>query len=169
MSCSESQPACQVFIALGSNLDNPVFQVRRAFDELTQLPSSRLLRRSSLYHSAPVGRLDQPDFINAVAQIETVLGPHDLLQALLEIERCHGRVRTYADAPRTLDLDMLLYDDLQCNEYGLVLPHPRMHQRGFVLQPLLEIAPDCHIPGRGAVATLLAACAGQRIEREKNK
>ncbi|MGH8684751.1 MAG: 2-amino-4-hydroxy-6-hydroxymethyldihydropteridine diphosphokinase [Nitrosospira sp.] len=169
MSCTESQPACQAFIALGSNLDDPAFQVLRAFDELTRLPSSRLLMHSSLYRSAPVERLDQPDFINAVAQIETALGPHDLLKALLEIERCHGRMRTYPNAPRTLDLDMLLYDDLQCDERCLILPHPRMHQRAFVLQPLLEIAPDCRIPGRGAVSELLAACAGQRIEREQNK
>ena len=138
----------------------------RAFDELAQLPSSRLLTHSSLYRSAPVGRLDQPDFINAVAQVETALPPHDLLEALLEIEHRHGRMRTYPNAPRTLDLDMLTYDDLQCDECSLVLPHPRMHLRAFVLQPLLEIAPDCRIPGRGAVAELLAACERQRIERE---
>lgn len=165
MSC-ESQPICQAFIALGSNLDDPAFQVRLAFDELGRLPSSRLLKHSSLYRSAPIGGLDQPDFINAVAQIETALAPHDLLKALLGIERCHGRVRAYPNAPRTLDLDMLIYDDLQCDERCLVLPHPRMHQRAFVLQPLLEIAPDCHIPGRGSAAELLAACAEQRIERE---
>ncbi|SCY61087.1 2-amino-4-hydroxy-6-hydroxymethyldihydropteridinediphosphokinase [Nitrosospira sp. Nl5] len=168
MSC-ESQLICQAFIALGSNLDDPALQVRLAFDELARLPSSRLLRHSSLYRSAPIGGLDQPDFINAVAQIETGLAPHDLLKALLGIERCHGRVRAYPNAPRTLDLDMLIYDDLQCDERCLVLPHPRMHQRAFVLQPLLEIAPDCHIPGRGAAAELLAVCAGQRIEREQNK
>ncbi|MDN5835894.1 MAG: 2-amino-4-hydroxy-6-hydroxymethyldihydropteridine diphosphokinase [Nitrosospira sp.] len=156
----------RAFIALGSNLDDPAFQVLRAFDELARLPSSRLLTHSSLYRSAPVGRLDQPDFINAVAQVETALAPHDLLTVLLEIEHRHGRMRAYPNAPRTLDLDMLIYDDLQCDERCLVLPHPRMHQRAFVLQPLLEIAPDCHIPGRGAVAELLAACAEQRIERE---
>ncbi|MDQ3186542.1 MAG: 2-amino-4-hydroxy-6-hydroxymethyldihydropteridine diphosphokinase [Pseudomonadota bacterium] len=169
MSCSKSRFVCQAFIALGSNLDDPVFQVRRAFGELARLPSSRLLMCSSLYRSAPVGRLDQPDFINAVARIETALNPHDLLEALLEIEHRYGRIRAYSNAPRTLDLDMLIYDDLQCNEPCLVLPHPRMHQRAFVLQSLLEIAPDCHIPGRGAVAELLTACAGQRIEREQNK
>ncbi len=168
MSCS-GQRVSQAFIALGSNLDAPAFRVLRAFDELARLPSSRLLTHSSLYRSAPIGRLDQPDFINAVAQVETALAPHDLLEALLEIEHRHGRARTYLNAPRTLDLDMLTYDDLQCDECRLILPHPRMHQRVFVLQPLLEIAPDCRIPGRGSVAELLAACEGQRIERDQNK
>ena len=157
------------FVALGSNLDDPALHIRRAFDELARLPSSRLLTHSSLYRSGPVGLLNQPDFINAVAQIETALGPHDLLNALLEIEHGHGRVRESPNAPRTLDLDILMYGDLQCDERCLILPHPRMHQRAFVLQPLLEIAPDCRIQGRGTVAELLASCAGQRIEREQNK
>ncbi|MEP6605174.1 MAG: 2-amino-4-hydroxy-6-hydroxymethyldihydropteridine diphosphokinase [Nitrosospira sp.] len=169
MSCVESYLVNQVFIALGSNLDGPELQVRRAFDELARLPSSRLLAHSSLYRSGPIGLLDQPDFINAVAHIETALGPHDLLQALLEIEFGHGRVRESPNAPRTLDLDMLMYDDLQCDERCLILPHPRMHQRAFVLQPLLEIAPNCRIPGRGTVAELLPLCVEQRIEREQNK
>ncbi len=169
MSCFESHPVYQTFIALGSNLDDPEFQVRRAFEELARLPSSRLLAHSSLYRSGPIGLLDQPDFINAVAHIETALGPHDLLDALLKIEHRHGRVRESSNAPRTLDLDMLMYDDLQCDERCLILPHPRMHQRAFVLQPLLEIAPDCRIPGRGTVAELLPLCAGQRIKREQNK
>jgi 2-amino-4-hydroxy-6-hydroxymethyldihydropteridine diphosphokinase len=157
------------FIALGSNLDDPALHVDQAFGELARLSSSRLLTRSSLYRSGPVGLLDQPDFINAVAQIETALDPHGLLDALLEIEHAHGRVREFINAPRTLDLDILMYGDLQCNERRLILPHPRMHQRAFVLQPLLEIVPDCHIPGQGTVAELLASCAGQRIEREHNK
>lgn len=157
------------FIALGSNLDDPALHIRRAFDELARLPSSRLLTHSSLYRSGPVGLLNQPDFINAVAQIETALGPHDLLNALLEIEHGHGRVRESLNAPRTLDLDILMYGDLQCEDRCLILPHPRMHQRAFVLQPLLEIAPDCRIQGHGTVAELLASCAGQRIEREQNK
>ena len=169
MSFAVSQPIHRAFVALGSNLDDPASHVRQAFDELARLPSCRLLTHSALYRSAPVGRLDQPDFINAVAQIETDLAPHDLLKALLEIEHSHGRVREYPNAPRTLDLDMLIYDDLQCDERGLILPHPRMHQRAFVLQPLLEIAPDCRIPGRGAVIELLAACGGQRVEQEYNK
>jgi 2-amino-4-hydroxy-6-hydroxymethyldihydropteridine diphosphokinase len=156
----------RAFIGLGSNLDDPVSQVLGAFDELAGLPSSRLLMHSSLYRTAPMGRLDQPDFINAVAQIETSLSPHKLLEALLKIEHRHGRVREYSDGPRTLDLDLLIYDDLQCKDRCLTLPHPRMHLRAFVLQPLLEIAPDTRVPGHGAAAELLAACAGQRLERE---
>lgn len=158
----------RVYIGIGSNLDDPASQVRRGFEELARLPATRLLEHSSLYHSAPVGRLDQPDFINAVARIQTALPPHELLGLLLEIEQRHGRVREYPDAPRTLDLDLLLYDQLQWNDSRLILPHPRMHLRAFVLQPLLEIAPVCHIPGRGLAADLTKACAGQKIERKSN-
>ncbi|MEE8327855.1 MAG: 2-amino-4-hydroxy-6-hydroxymethyldihydropteridine diphosphokinase [Nitrosomonadaceae bacterium] len=161
-------PISQVLIALGSNLENPVCQVRRAFDELATLPESSLLACSSLYRSAPIGNSDQPDFINAVVQIETTLSPHGLLKALLEIEKNHGRVRRLPNDPRTLDLDILMYDELECNENGLILPHPRMHQRAFVLKPLMEISKDCFIPGRGTVAELLSACTNQRLEREQN-
>ncbi|SOD41044.1 2-amino-4-hydroxy-6-hydroxymethyldihydropteridinediphosphokinase [Nitrosovibrio sp. Nv4] len=166
---SDDQTVSQAYIGLGSNLNDPVSQVRRAFDELAGLPSSRLLAYSSLYRSAPLGRIDQPDFINAVARIETALPPYDLLKALLDIEHGHGRVRDYVNAPRTLDLDILTYGDLRCNGDCLILPHPRMHQRAFVLQPLSEIAPDFRIPGLGAIAELLATCEGQQVEREKNK
>ena len=155
----------KAYIGLGSNMADPVTQVREALDELAHLPSSRLLAVSSLYRSAPVGKLDQPDFINAVALIEIDLTPQDLLKSLLEIEHYHGRVREYRNGPRTLDLDILLYDDLLCIDTHLTLPHPRMHQRAFVLQPLSEIAPDCRLPGRGAIADLLRECSGQRLER----
>ena len=142
MSCPFPSPASRAFIALGSNLDDPASQIRRAFEELAELPSSRVLRCSSLYRSAPVGRLDQPEFINAAVQIETALSPRGLLTALLEIEHRHGRIREYPNSPRTLDLDILMYDGVKCDEPDLILPHPRMHQRAFVLQPLLEIGPD---------------------------
>ncbi len=155
----------QAFIALGSNLENPTSQIRKAFDELDKIPSSKLLVYSSLYRSAPVGRLDQPDFINAVAKIETRLNPHELLSALLEIERRHGRTRNFPNAPRTLDLDILLYDDLEYHQHDLTLPHPRISQRAFVLQPLMEIAPNCRIPGYNTIAELLATCQNQRVER----
>ena len=154
------------FIGLGSNIAEPVAQVRRARDELAALPSSRLLAFSSLYRTAPVGKLDQPDFINAVALIETGLSPHDLLRALLDIEHHHGRVRVSRNGPRTLDLDILMYDELHRSDHHLTLPHPRMHQRAFVLRPLFEIASDCRIPGCGNVAELLSACSGQQLERE---
>ena len=155
----------QAYIALGSNLENPISQVRQAFDELKQLSGIDLVRQSSLYKSAPVGRLDQPDIINAVALIETRLTPHDLLNALLSIEQQHGRLRESLNAPRTLDLDILMYDDLQCHDEKLTLPHPRMSQRAFVLKPLFEIAPDCHIPGLGHIAPLLVACHEQQLEQ----
>ncbi|MBY0473641.1 MAG: 2-amino-4-hydroxy-6-hydroxymethyldihydropteridine diphosphokinase [Nitrosomonas sp.] len=151
------------FIALGSNLEIPVFQVQQAFDELEQLPGTHLIKRSSLYQSAPIGRLDQPDFINAVVQIKTELSPSDLLAALLTIEHKQGRLRESLNAPRTLDLDILLYDTLQYQDGELTIPHPRMTQRAFVLQPLIEIAPDCQIPGYGHIAPLLAACKDQKL------
>lgn len=153
------------FIALGSNLDGPREQVARAIQEIDALPTTRLLKRSSLYRTAPVGFVDQPDFVNAVVMVETGLAPHDLLDALLAIERRHGRVREFPNAPRTLDLDVLLYGDRVVHEHGLTLPHPRMHERAFVLLPLVEIAPEAVIPGKGRVADLVAVCHDQRLER----
>ena len=153
------------YIGLGSNLADPVAQVSNALEMLNGLPQTRVLRRSSLYRSAPVGYLDQPDFINAVAQLETELAPRALLDALLALEQERGRTRDFANAPRTLDLDVLLYDDLRHHEHGLTIPHPQMHLRAFVLQPLLEIAPDCVIPGIGAAAEAALRCTGQELER----
>lgn len=153
------------FIGLGSNLDEPHAQLQRAFAELDGLPDTCLVARSSLYRSAPVGFADQPDFVNAVARVETALGPQALLEALLRIEHRHGRERTFRNAPRTLDLDVLLYGDLQLHEHGLTLPHPHMHLRAFVLQPLLEIAPDCVIPGIGSAAQALRGCHDQTLEK----
>lgn len=155
----------RAYVALGSNLAQPEAQVNQAFDALARLPDSHLVARSSLYRSAPVGYADQPDFINAVARIETRLAPHDLLQSLLGIELECGRVREFRNAPRTLDLDLLLYEDLQFHEPGLTLPHPRMHERAFVLLPLLEIDPECAIPGRGQAHDWLAQCDDQSIIR----
>lgn len=162
-----SDKPSQVFIALGSNLEKPISQIQRAFEELKQLPRTRLISHSSLFQSTPVGRLDQPDFINAVACIETYLTPHDLLKALLAIEYRHGRTRESLNAPRTLDLDILMYDALECQDEMLTIPHPRMSHRAFVLKPLMEIAPDCHIPGYGHIAQLLLACNEQKLEQIK--
>jgi len=153
------------FIGMGSNLADPILQVSRAMESLDALPQTRLVGSSSLYRSAPVGYLDQPDFINAVAQIETELTPRSLLEALLALELECGRTREFKDAPRTLDLDVLLYDDLIHHEQGLTIPHPQMHLRAFVLQPLVEIAPDCVIPGVGRADDALQRCAGQSLER----
>lgn len=156
------------FIGLGSNLEDPGAQLQRAFADLGRLTDTRLVAHSSLYRSAPVGYLDQPDFVNAVAQLETALSPQQLLRELLRIELEHGRERTFRNAPRTLDLDVLLYDDLQLHEHGLTIPHPQMHLRAFVLQPLLEIAPGCVIPGIGSAEQALRVCAGQVLERMQN-
>ncbi len=150
-------------IGLGANLNDPAAQVEYALAELDRLPGTRLLARSSLYASAPVGYVDQPDFINAVAQVETDLAPRALLMALLDIEHRHGRARSFRNAPRTLDLDLLLYGDAHFHEEGLTLPHPRMTERGFVLLPLLEIAPEASIPGHGRAASWLASCADQSV------
>ncbi len=163
-----TQSLSRAYIALGSNLDDPVAHIRQAYLDLNTLPDTTLLKRSSLYKSAPVGRLDQPDFINAVAEIVTTLQPVQLLDELLSIEQRHGRIRdphTALNAPRTLDLDILLYDHLQLKTVNLVLPHPRMMQRAFVLLPLMEIAPDCEIPGRGKISQFVVSCRDQIIEQ----
>ena len=154
-----------IFIGLGSNLAAPTQQVLQAIKALDGLPQTRVLQRSSLYRSAPVGYLDQPDFINAVVQVASDLSPRDLLNALLALELHCGRTREFANAPRTLDLDLLLYNDLQHHEAGLTVPHPEMHLRAFVLQPLLEIAPDCVIPGIGAAADWATRCADQTLDK----
>ena len=152
------------FIGLGSNLEDPRGQLLRAFAEIEVLPDTRLMARSSLYRSAPLGYPDQPEFVNAVAKIATALMPQALLQALLEIEHRHGRERIFRNAPRTLDMDVLLYDDKQLHEHGLTIPHPQMHLRAFVLQPLLEIAPDAGIPGIGRAAMAIEGCKDQVLE-----
>jgi len=153
------------FVGLGSNMDEPHRQLQRAFTELDGLPDTRLLARSSLYRSAPLGFAEQPDFVNAVAKLETALTPQALLQVLLLVEHRHGRERTFRNAPRTLDLDVLLYDDLRLHEHGLTIPHPQMQLRAFVLQPLLEIAPDCAIPGIGSAEQALRECHDQTLEK----
>jgi len=129
-------------IALGSNLDDPEAQVRRAFDEIAALPRTELLARSKLYRTAPVGHADQPDFINACALVETSLAPRELLDGLLAIEQAHHRVRAVPNGPRTLDLDIILYGDRSIREPGLTIPHPRARERQFVLAPLNDVWPE---------------------------
>lgn len=155
----------RAYIALGANLGEPERQVARAMDEIGALAGVRVTARSSLYRTAPVGYRDQPDFINAVIALETDLTPRALLEALLAIERGHGRERQFPNAPRTLDLDILLYDGVRLQEPGLTIPHPRMHERAFVLQPLAEIAPDLVLPAHGPVAGLARRVAGAGIAR----
>jgi 2-amino-4-hydroxy-6-hydroxymethyldihydropteridine diphosphokinase len=144
------------YVALGSNLDDPEAQVERGFAALAALPGTLLRARSRRYRTPPWGVVDQPDFVNAVARLETSLAPHALLDALLAIEARAGRVRGLRYGPRVLDLDLLLYGDCELREAGLTLPHPRLHERAFVLLPLADLAPDLEVPGRGRVADLLA-------------
>ena len=153
------------YVALGANLGDPTAAVLAAFAALANLPESRVARCSSLYRTAPVGNLSQPDFVNAVAVLETTLPPESLLDALLDIEARFGRIRRERNGPRTLDLDLLLYDDIELDLPRLTLPHPRLHLRAFVLLPLAEVAPDLAIPRRGTLAAWLPAVANQGIVR----
>ncbi|MBL8428594.1 MAG: 2-amino-4-hydroxy-6-hydroxymethyldihydropteridine diphosphokinase [Dechloromonas sp.] len=151
------------YVALGANLGDPAATVLAAFAALANLPESRIVHSSSLYRTAPVGITEQPEFVNAVAELETTLAPEVLLDALFDIEERFGRIRTEKNGPRTLDLDLLLFNDQFIELPRLSLPHPRLHLRAFVLQPLAEIAPSLSIPGRGTVAAWLPAVANQGI------
>jgi len=146
----------RAYVALGSNQDDPQQQVRAAFEALGSLPGTRRVRHSALYRTAPWGVTDQPDFINAVAELDTVLEPMALMRALLRIEARAGRTREGRRwGPRTLDLDLLLYGDLQLDVPGLTVPHPRIAERAFVLLPLAELDATAVIPGQGRVDALL--------------
>ena len=147
------------YVGIGSNLDDPRAQVLTAFTELDTLPHTRVVKKSSLYRTAPMGHRDQPDFINAVAQLETGLPAVRLLAELQAVEARHGRQRSFPNAPRTLDLDILLFGTATMRSAALTVPHPRMHERAFVLKPLLEIAPE--LPLRKQ----LVSCKDQKVER----
>lgn len=153
------------YIALGSNLQHPAQQVKRAFEVIAQLPSTTLLSRSSLYKTAPVGYDNQPDFINAVAMVKTALAPETMMQHLLAIEQQFGRERPFPNAPRILDLDLLLYDNITMQSNLLTLPHPRMHSRGFVMLPLAEIAADLILPSGESVVELAKSFQQEDIQR----
>ena len=144
----------RAYVALGSNLEHPAKQIRAAFAALATLRATRLIRASSLYQTTPVGFSDQPDFINAVAELDTELAPLALLRSLLDLEADFGRARSFRNAPRVLDLDLLWYQGVSMTEPQLILPHPRMHQRAFVLIPLSEIAADLELSALGSVAEL---------------
>jgi 2-amino-4-hydroxy-6-hydroxymethyldihydropteridine diphosphokinase len=150
----------QAYIALGSNLADPIAQVRTAIAALENLPQTKVVKVSSLYRTAPIGYQEDevaqvPDFINAVAELKTELSPVELLDALFVIENAAGRERPYRYAPRILDCDLLLYENEILNTEKLTLPHPRMHERGFVLLPLFEIAPQLSIPNHGKISALM--------------
>ena len=155
----------KAYIALGSNLQQPQLQVQQALNELNDLPETRVVMKSSLYRTAPVGYDHQPDFINAVAEVDTLLEPVQLLHQLLALENRHGRERPFPNAPRILDLDLLLYDNITMNTPELTLPHPRMQARGFVLLPLAEIAPDLILANYGKVADLVKTCLELGVEK----
>lgn len=153
----------RAWIGLGGNLDGPAARVRRTLAQLDQLPASRLTRSSALYGSRPVGPADQPDFINAVAELDTELSPLTLLDELQALENQAGRVRTRQWGERTLDLDILLFDDRVVDEARLRIPHPELENRGFVLVPLSEIAPAMSLPDGRRVDALRAACDDQGV------
>ena len=157
------------YIGLGSNLDNPVARVASALESIKQIPESKLLGFSSFYRSRPVGPRDQPDYINAVARVDTQLGAEQLLDCLQAIEKQQGRVRTQHWGPRTLDLDLLLYGNSILQSDALTVPHPEMHRRAFVLYPLYEIAPDIEIPGQGRIEHLLPGIDTGQLEKLDQK
>lgn len=153
------------WVGLGSNIDRPHEHIERAFRELDRLPLTHCRQQSSRYRSRPVGPADQPDFVNAVAQLETRLSPLALLDQLQALEQQHGRVRQRHWGPRTLDLDLLLFDDLSLSTHRLTVPHTQMHQRGFVLVPLTELAPDLRLPDGQRIDELLAILDTSDLQR----
>jgi len=157
------QASVQVFIGIGANLGDASATVAIAIEALAQLPQTSLVAQSSLYDSAPIDSSGD-DYVNAVAQLSTGLDAHALLQHLQAIELAHGRERPYRNAPRTLDLDLLLYGDEVINTADLQVPHPRMTERAFVLLPLLQLSSDISIPGKGFAQDYVAAVAEQRIQ-----
>ena len=154
----------RAFVGVGANLGDACAQVESGIAALRSLQSTQLRARSGLYASAPVDA-PGPDYVNAAVELATALPAADLLRELHAIEARHGRVRTKANAPRTLDLDLLLYGEQRSDEPALRLPHPRLHERAFVLLPLLEIAPQLQVPGLGALSSWLPRVSGQQVTR----
>jgi 2-amino-4-hydroxy-6-hydroxymethyldihydropteridine diphosphokinase len=146
------------YIGLGSNLENPEKHVKSAIEDLNSLPNTNVIAQSSLYSSPPMGPQDQPDYINAVVVIDTELMALDLLDALQTVELNHGRERKRRWGERTLDLDILVYDDDIISCERLTVPHPGIAERSFVLYPLAEVAPELHIPNLGEIDKLVKNC-----------
>lgn len=162
----ESATSSRAYIGIGSNLQDPVSQVRRAAEALGRLPQTRLSALSPLYRNPAVGPGEQPDYVNAVAVVETTLEPHALLDALQSIEIAQGRERgPMRWQARTIDLDVLLYGDRVIDDAHLTVPHPRMGERAFVLKPLHDVAPRLDVPGRGPIDRLLARVSQESLER----
>ena len=154
-----------VYVGLGANLGNPVATLRSALRGLDRLPGSRCLAHSRFYRNPPMGPPGQPDYVNAVARLDTRLAPHTLLHWLQTIERRHGRVRGRRWAARTLDLDLLIYGNLRLRTGRLRLPHPGVHRRAFVLYPLRELMPDIVIPGRGSASLWVRKCPSRDLKK----
>jgi len=154
-----------IFIALGSNLGNPKEMVKNGILSIKNIGGVRILSESSLYETPPVGILNQPNFINAVVKIDSNLSPYELLNKLLKIENTAGRIRVNKNGPRTLDLDILLFDNLILNEKKLTIPHPRMHERLFVLLPLKDIDEAIVIPNHGAIIDIINKLVPENIIR----
>ena len=160
-----SRTVSTAYIALGANIDAPLVKLQAAIEALKNTPEICVEASSSLYQTAPIGLSGQPDFVNAVVKISTTLEPEALLSTLLTIEHKFGRVRLERNGPRTLDLDILLYEQMIYHSKTLTLPHPRLHLRAFVLVPLAEIAPNLSLPQRGSIQAWLPAVANQAIIR----
>jgi 2-amino-4-hydroxy-6-hydroxymethyldihydropteridine diphosphokinase len=162
--------AARAYVGLGSNLVHPRRQIAKALARLGRVHGVRVVAVSPSYVTAPIGGDPQPDYVNAVALVCTSLAPRALLERLHAIERRQQRRRAAhapRNAPRTLDLDLLLYGARRMRQQRLTLPHPRMHERAFVLQPLTDIAPAATIPGRGLARQFLARVRGQRVRRTR--
>ncbi|HET6683188.1 MAG TPA: 2-amino-4-hydroxy-6-hydroxymethyldihydropteridine diphosphokinase [Gaiella sp.] len=151
----------RAYVGLGSNLGNRERTIERAVGLLHADPGVDVVSVSSLRETEPWGPVEQPRFLNGAVEVETSLEPRELLGVLLDIERRLGRVRAERFGPRTIDLDLLLYGEAVIDEPGLVVPHPRLYERAFALEPLHELTPELVVPGRGSVADLLAALAGE--------
>lgn len=160
-----SDSTVRAYVGLGSNLNDPVAQVRAGLADLQALPATRLVAASSLYRSHPMGPQDQPDYINAVVCLDTALAPEPLLASLQRIERAHHRQRQRHWGPRTLDLDLLLYGDQVSDDVSLCVPHPGITERNFVVVPLLEIEPDLVIPGHGPLLPWAERLGSAGLER----
>ena len=155
----------RAYVGLGSNLNDPRTQIHSALAALDAIPATCCVAYSSLYRSKPMGPQAQPDYLNAVAALDTRLSAEDLLRELHLIEEQHGRERGPERwGPRTLDLDLLLYGDSQLEGDSLTVPHPGLSERNFVLYPLHEIAPQLHIPGAGSLQTLLERCSNLGLQ-----
>ena len=162
---NSTDAAVDAYVGLGSNLDDPATQIRRAIDRLAEVGDTEVVAVSSMYRSAPFGPVEQPDFLNAVAHLRCRLSATELLRRLLQLERAQGRVRGERWGPRTIDLDLLVFGDEVFEKSELTLPHPGIAARNFVLLPLQEIAPDLVIPGLGRVADIAVDMDEPRISR----